>query len=155
MHIAFLGLGSNLGDRESNIRSALEALEKRGSARVVKVSAFRETAPVGYVDQPDFLNAVAKVETDLCPEDLLRAVLDVEQELGRVRTIRWGPRVIDIDILLYDELSVSIAGLTIPHPEMMRRAFVLEPLAEIEPELVLPGGITAREAASAGLGDED
>ncbi|MDO8684439.1 MAG: 2-amino-4-hydroxy-6-hydroxymethyldihydropteridine diphosphokinase [Armatimonadota bacterium] len=147
MPTAFLGLGSNLGDREENLRSALQEMEKRGAARTVKVSSFYETAPVGYTDQPDFINAVAQVETMLQPAELLATILDVEKALGRERTIRWGPRVIDIDILLYDDISIEEPGLVIPHPEMTRRGFVLKPLAEIAPDLILPGGNTAREAA--------
>lgn len=147
MPTAYLGLGSNLGDRKQNIRSALQMLEERGAARVVVVSSFIETAPVGYADQPDFVNAVAEVETNLTPRELLDAALRVETDMGRVRTIRWGPRVIDIDILLFDDLLMAEDGLTLPHPEMTKRGFVLEPLAEIAPNLALPGGKTAREAA--------
>ena len=147
MATAYLGLGSNLGNREENLRAALRGLEERG-ARVIRVSSFYETAPVGDVDQPGFINAVAEVETELQPEELLEAALAVERGLGRKRTIRWGPRVIDIDVLLYDSVSVDKPGLKIPHPEMMRRAFVLTPLAEIAPDLVLPDGRTAREAAA-------
>jgi 2-amino-4-hydroxy-6-hydroxymethyldihydropteridine diphosphokinase len=146
MATAFIGLGSNLGNRQENIRSALRKLEESGAGRVVAQSSLAETAPVGYQDQPDFVNAVAQMETTLTPEQLLAAALGVEQEMGRVRTIRWGPRVIDIDILLYDDVSVDLPGLTIPHPEMTRRRFVLEPLAEIAPDLTLPGGMTVREA---------
>jgi 2-amino-4-hydroxy-6-hydroxymethyldihydropteridine diphosphokinase len=147
MPTAYLGLGSNLGDREQNIRSALQMLEERGAARIVHVSSFIETAPVGYTDQPDFVNAVAEVETCLSPRELLDAALKVESDMGRLRTIRWGPRVIDIDILLFDDLSIVEEGLTLPHPEMTKRGFVLEPLAEIAPDLALPGGKTACEAA--------
>ena len=149
MPTAFLGLGSNLGEREHNIREALRMIEERGAARVVVVSSLIETAPVGYTDQPDFINAVARVDTTLGPEELLAAALEVEKAMGRERAIRWGPRVIDIDILLYDEVTVSRPDLILPHPEMMSRRFVLEPLAEIAPDLILPGGITAREALEA------
>ena len=153
MPTAYLGLGSNLGDREENIRQALRLVEA-GGVRVARVSSLYETRPVGPVDQPDFINAAAEVETTLSPEDLLSAARAVEQAMGRERTIRWGPRVIDIDILLYDEMSVNEPGLTIPHPEMTRRWFVLAPLAEIAPDLILPGGKTAREAADELAGEE-
>lgn len=147
MSTVFIGFGSNMGDRERNIREALRMLEERGAARVVRVSSLVETAPVGVVDQPDFVNGVAQLETDLPPRELLAVALDVERQMGRERTIRWGPRVIDIDILLYDELVVSEEGLIIPHPEMMNRSFVLEPLAVIAPDLILPSGLTAKAAA--------
>lgn len=153
MAAVYLSFGSNLGDRESSIRKALDSLAAGGHIRVVRVSSMYETAPVGFTDQPDFINAVALVETDLSPLDLLRTILDLEREMGRVRNLRWGPRVIDIDILLYDESQVDSEELTIPHPRMMERAFVLAPLAEIAPDLVLPNGRTASQAL-ASLGDQ-
>jgi 2-amino-4-hydroxy-6-hydroxymethyldihydropteridine diphosphokinase len=113
---------------------------------VLKVSSTYETEPVGYTEQPDFKNAVVMVSTTLQPRELLEVVLGIEQKMGRVRTIRWGPRVIDIDILLYDDKEIDEEGLQIPHPRMMERRFVLEPLAEIAPELVLPDGNTAGDA---------
>ncbi len=149
---AFLSLGSNLGDRESNIRRALDLLARRNVC-IVRVSSMYETEPVGFTDQPDFINAVAEVDTDLSPPELLHTVLGVEREMGRVRNLRWGPRVIDIDILLYDELRVDTEELTIPHPRMMERAFVLAPLAETAPDLVLPDGRTASQALQI-LGDQ-
>lgn len=138
--LAFLGLGSNLGDRKSNIREALDRLSRNSDIRVKRVSSLYETAPVGVLDQPDFVNAVAAVETNLEPLELLRAVLDVEASMGRVRNSRWGPRVIDIDVLLYDNVRMCTSELTIPHPRMMERAFVIAPLAEIAPDLDLPDG---------------
>jgi len=147
MRTAFLGLGSNIGDRKANLARAVAMLAAHPQIEVVKVSGARETAPVGYAEQPDFLNAVARVETTLRPRELLDAILAIEAEMGRERTIRWGPRVIDIDILLYDSEQVDEPGLQIPHPRMMERQFVLEPLAEIAPDLVLPNGRTARQAS--------
>lgn len=136
---AFLSLGSNLGDRQSTLFVALDALE-RGGARIIRRSSLYETAPVGKTDQPRFLNLVAEVATDLTPADLLALCQSVERELGRVRKERWGPRTIDIDILLYDQLGMQTPSLTIPHPEMARRRFVLEPLLEIAPDASLPDG---------------
>ena len=146
MAAVFLSLGSNLGDRESNIGKALDLLARDHHIRVERVSSMYETKPVGFTDQPDFINAVALVDTDLSAADLLHAILDVEQEMGRERNLRWSPRVIDIDILTYDGLRIDTEELTIPHPRMMERAFVLAPLAEIAPDLVLPDGRTPGEA---------
>ncbi|HVH30254.1 MAG TPA: 2-amino-4-hydroxy-6-hydroxymethyldihydropteridine diphosphokinase [bacterium] len=137
---AYLGLGSNQGDRAAMLREALTRLESSRRARVRKRSSLYETAPVGVTDQPWFLNLVAEVETDLLPLQLLDLVLTVERDLGRVRTQRWGPRPIDIDILLYADLAITTPTLVIPHPEMTRRRFVLEPLVEIAPDVRLPTG---------------
>lgn len=136
---AFLGLGANLGDREASILFALRALDMLPTAEVAAVSSLYETAPVGFTDQPQFLNAVAQVRTTLTPEGLLQAVLHLENEMGRTRTQRWGPRVIDIDILVYGSRQIISPALTLPHPRLRERAFALVPLAEIAPELVLPG----------------
>ena len=106
---------------------------------MTRVSARYETAPVGVTDQPDFLNAVAQIETALPATDLLDALLNIENKLGRVRTLRWGPRVIDLDLLLYGDAQIALPNLTVPHPRLRERAFVLVPLAEIAPGLVLPG----------------
>jgi len=133
---AYLSLGSNLGDRAANLRRALRLLEERGLASTV--SAFYETEPVDLVDQPWFLNAVARVETDKTPRDLLNLVLSVEAAMGRSRARDKGPRNIDIDVLLYGEQIVDEEGLRIPHPAMHSRRFVLEPLAEIAPEVYHP-----------------
>ena len=132
---AYVGLGSNLGDREQAIRSAADAI---GATRL---STIRETEPWGYADQPNFLNAVADVETELGPRELLDALLDVEQRLGRERGTapRYGPRTIDLDLLLYGDETVDEPGLTVPHPHLHERRFVLEPLSELEPDLVVPG----------------
>jgi len=136
---AFLSLGSNLGDRKATLLAALDALD-RGGARIIRRSSFYETAPVGKIDQPRFLNLVVEVATDLTPADLLALCQSVERDLGRVRKERWGPRTVDIDILLYDRLAIQTPSLTIPHPEMTRRRFVLVPLLEIAPDASLPDG---------------
>lgn len=147
LRTAYLALGANLGDKLENMREAVRLLEADGRCTVVARSSIYVTKPVGVEDQPDFVNAVIEVKTSLTPVDLLKLCNDVEGRLGRERTIRWGPRVIDIDILLYEGAAVDEPNLTIPHPQMKERAFVLVPLAEIAPDLELPGGPTAREAA--------
>jgi len=138
---AFVGIGANLGDREATIRQALERLAERPGAEVVAVSALRETDPVGYLDQPRFLNGAVELRTELPPRDLLELLLGVERELGRVRGDgpRFGPRPIDLDLLLYDDEVVDEPGLVIPHPRLHERRFALEPLAELDPALVVPG----------------
>ena len=135
----YLGLGSNLGDRLSNMTRAVEELERRG-VRVVRSSRVYETDPVGGPPQPDYLNAVVEVETELEPGELLRVCLEVESELGRVRGERWGPRSIDIDVLTYGDREIDEPDLTIPHPRMHERAFVLVPLLELDADPPLPGG---------------
>jgi 2-amino-4-hydroxy-6-hydroxymethyldihydropteridine diphosphokinase len=133
---AFVGLGSNLDDREAALRGALELLGED----VVAVSSFRETDPVGYLDQPPFLNAAAALETGLAPRALLERLLKVERELGRTRDgPRFGPRTLDLDLLLYEDRVIDEPGLVVPHPRMAERRFVLEPLAELDPDLVVPG----------------
>ncbi|MCX8053162.1 MAG: 2-amino-4-hydroxy-6-hydroxymethyldihydropteridine diphosphokinase [Armatimonadetes bacterium] len=144
--IAYLGLGANLGDRLANLREAIRRLEDAG-CRVIARSSVYETEPVGITDQPDFLNAVIKVETSLTARDLLNLCKSIENEMGRVRTNKWSPRVIDIDILLYDDSSVCEDDLVIPHAEMLKRAFVLIPLAEIAPGVMIAPGLNAREAS--------
>jgi len=134
---AYIGIGSNLGNREENLRKALLLMERKG-IKIKDVSSFHETPPWGKTDQPPFLNAAIKVETDLSPEDLLTALLEVEKEMGRVREEKWGPRVIDLDILLFNGEVVERPGLKIPHPYMHEREFVLTPLAEIAPDVVHP-----------------
>jgi 2-amino-4-hydroxy-6-hydroxymethyldihydropteridine diphosphokinase len=133
-----LSLGSNLGDRMRNLQDALDRLDGLHHVRVVNVSDCYETEPVGVVDQPAFLNAAAEIETDLAPLELLDAVKAVEVELGRVPAVRWGPRLIDIDIVLWGDRLVREARLEVPHPAFRRRAFVLVPFAEIAPQAVDP-----------------
>ena len=134
MTLAYVGLGSNLGDREATIRAAIAALPG-----VVAVSELRETDPVGVTEQPAFLNGTVALTTDLSPRELLDTLLAVERDLGRERRERWGPRTIDLDLLLYGGETVDEPGLTIPHPRLHERRFVLEPLAELDPQLLIPG----------------
>ena len=136
---AFLGLGGNLGDPAAAMASALRALDSAPGTRVAAVSSLYRTPPWGKTDQPDFLNAVAEVATVLQPSALLQLCLDTERELKRERRERWGPRLIDIDVLLYGAETVQVDGLEIPHPRMLDRAFVLLPLSEIAPGLGLGG----------------
>lgn len=131
---AAIGLGTNTGDREKNLQSAVDALSLLPGTKVTDISPVYETEPVGYADQPDFLNAVACVETELSPRALLGACLGIEAALGRVRLFRNGPRVIDLDLLLYEGVTTRSDELTLPHPRMGERAFVLCPLADIFPE---------------------
>ena len=138
-NIAYVGIGTNLGDRAAHVAQALQALAAEPAIEFVKASSLYETAPVGKTDQPDFLNAVAALRTSLPPRALLDALLHIENRMGRVRNLRWGPRVIDLDLLLYGDAQIQTPGLTIPHPRLRERAFVLIPLAEIAPDLRLPG----------------
>jgi 2-amino-4-hydroxy-6-hydroxymethyldihydropteridine diphosphokinase len=136
MSIVYLALGSNLGDRLANLRAAVAALAPE--VRVLAESSVYETPPWGYTDQPAFLNMALQAETDLEPLALLRHLKSLETRLGREAGFRYGPRVIDLDILFYDDRIVNEEGLTIPHPRLHERAFVLVPLVEIAPELVHP-----------------
>lgn len=141
-HLAAIALGSNLdsanGDRKANLLAAIERVGALGT--VVAVSSFLETEPVGYIDQPQFLNAALLLETLLAPLTLLAALLEIEISLGRDRsaTVPKGPRVIDLDLLLFDDVVMEIPALILPHPAMRERRFVLEPLAEIAPDLIDP-----------------
>ena len=139
MTTAYVGLGANLGDREATIEEALRLLGTQPGVTVAAVSTLRDTAPVGKLDQPRFLNGAARVETEVSPRELLDALLRVERELGRVRHERWGPRTIDLDLLLYGDERVEEPGLTVPHPRLHERRFALEPLAELDGELDVPG----------------
>ena len=136
-HTAYVALGSNLGDKEANLRKALELLKERG-VEVVKTSSFICTEPYGVTDQPQFLNGVCEVRTSLVPLALLHTLLEIEQEMGRVRLRHWGERNIDLDLLLYEDVVMDTPELKLPHPDMQNRDFVLLPLAEIAPELVHP-----------------
>jgi 2-amino-4-hydroxy-6-hydroxymethyldihydropteridine diphosphokinase len=136
----YVGLGANLGDREATIRRALELLDAAPDVDVVAVSTLRETEPVGYADQPRFLNGVAALETQLGPRAALDRLLEVERALGRSRDgPRWGPRTIDLDLLVHGDEVVEEPGLRVPHPRLAERRFVLEPLAELDAGLVVPG----------------
>ena len=141
MTTAFVGIGSNLGEPESQIAVALEQLAAEDGIEVVAVSTLRETEPVGYLDQPSFLNGAAQLETALPPRELLERLLEIESRLGRVRGAgpRFGPRTIDLDLLLYGDETIDEPGLTVPHPRLWERRFVLEPLAELAPGLDIPG----------------
>ncbi len=147
LHTAFIGLGSNLADPRAQVSSALEALNGLAQTRVVRRSSLYRSAPVGYLQQPDFINAVAQLETELAPRALLDALLALEHDRGRTREFCNAPRTLDLDILLYDDLIHHEHGLTIPHPQMHLRAFVLQPLLEIAPECVIPGVGLAADAA--------
>jgi 2-amino-4-hydroxy-6-hydroxymethyldihydropteridine diphosphokinase len=138
---AYVGLGANLGDREATIRRAVTLLDELAGLSVVAVSTLRETEPWGPVEQPSYLNGAAAVETELGPRELLDALLAVERRLGRVRRdeVRWGPRTIDLDLLLYGDLVLDEPGLELPHPRLHERRFALEPLAELAPGAVVPG----------------
>jgi 2-amino-4-hydroxy-6-hydroxymethyldihydropteridine diphosphokinase len=138
---AFVGLGSNLGDPQGLIAAALELLGSEEGIEVVAVSTLRETDPVGYEDQPRFLNGAAELDTELPPRELLGRLLEIERLLGRVRGQgpRFGPRTIDLDLLLVDAVILDEPGLTLPHPRLQERRFVLEPLAELDPALEVPG----------------
>jgi 2-amino-4-hydroxy-6-hydroxymethyldihydropteridine diphosphokinase len=140
MALVYIGLGSNLGEREATIRRALELLEAEGDIQVAAVSSLRETDPVGYEDQPRFLNGAAALMTELAPPALLERLHAVERRLGRERAgPRFGPRTIDLDLLLYGDEQVDEPGLEIPHPRLAERRFVLEPLAELDESLEVPG----------------
>ena len=141
--LAYLGLGSNLGDRRANIDDAVRRLGETRGVTVTKVSSIYETKPVGGREQPDFLNAACEVATELSPRELLREAQRIEREMGRVRTVRWGPRNIDIDILLCGDAVIDEGDLTVPHPRLAAREFVLRPLAEIAPNVTHP--VTKRE----------
>ncbi len=143
---AYIGLGGNLGDRQRYLERALALLDAEDGIDVVAVSRVRETEPVGYLDQPPFLNSVAAVQTTLSPRAFLERLLAVERSLGRKRTgPRFGPRTVDLDLLLYGDVTVDEPSLRIPHPRLTERRFVLEPLAEIAPDLALPDGRRVRD----------
>lgn len=139
---AYVGLGSNLGDREATLLRAVALLGEADGVEVIGVSGFLETEPWGFADQPWFLNGAAELETTLAPQELLALLLDVERRLGRVRDEdgpRYGPRTVDLDLLVHGDLVVDEPGLQVPHPRLRERRFVLAPLAELAPALVVPG----------------
>lgn len=139
---AAIGLGSNLGDRRANIHRAIAGLDRYGS--LIAVSSLYETAPVGGPPQGDYLNAVVLLDTTASPGELLSGVLAIEASLDRVRDERWGPRTIDLDIVLYGDQAIDEPGLTVPHPELLNRRFVLEPLLEVWPDACMPDGLPLR-----------
>lgn len=136
---AFIAIGSNLAEPTLQVLHALTAIANLPATHLCARSSLYLSAPVGYADQPDFINAVACIETGLTPQTLLDALLGIEQQFGRERTFRNAPRVIDLDVLLYNDLQQHDAGLTLPHPRMHERAFVLAPLMEIAPDIIIPG----------------
>jgi 2-amino-4-hydroxy-6-hydroxymethyldihydropteridine diphosphokinase len=145
---AYLSLGGNLGDPAKSMAAALRLLDADENTRVVAVSSLYRTPPWGKLDQPDFLNAAAEVSTGLAPRALLDLCLDAERRLKRVREERWGPRLIDIDILVFGDRIIHETGLEVPHPRMLERAFVLAPLAEIAPGLAVEGKTVSERLAA-------
>jgi 2-amino-4-hydroxy-6-hydroxymethyldihydropteridine diphosphokinase len=139
LHIAYIGLGSNLEDPPAQLQRAFAEIDGLPGTRIAARSSLYRSAPLGCPDQPYFVNGVAKIETNLTPQALLQALLQIEHQHGRMRTFRNAPRTLDLDLLLYDELQLIGHGLTIPHPQMHKRAFVLQPLLEIEPDISIPG----------------
>lgn len=137
MPLVYIGIGSNVGSRKTNCVRAIELLGHSGIS-VLRQSSFHETEPWGITEQPKFINAAVQAETDRSPADLMKALKDIEKIMGRAPGPRWGPRLIDLDILIYDGLVLRTAGLEIPHPRMHERLFVMKPLAEIAPDLVHP-----------------
>lgn len=136
---AFVGIGSNLGDREAHLARAIELLSAEDGIEVTAVSQIRETEPVGPVDQGPFLNGAVQVATELAPRELLDRLLGIERGMGRIRRERYGPRTIDLDLLLYGDEVVDEPGLIVPHPRLRERRFALEPLSDLDPSLTIPG----------------
>lgn len=153
-HIAYIGLGSNLADPAVQVVNALAALDALPQTRLLKRSSLYRSTPVGYLDQPDFINAVAQVETELAPRALLDALLALELECGRTREFQNAPRTLDLDVLMYDDLVHHEHGLTVPHPQMHLRAFVLQPLLEIAPDCIIPDVGAAADAMTACAGQQ-
>ncbi|OED30947.1 2-amino-4-hydroxy-6-hydroxymethyldihydropteridine diphosphokinase [Planococcus maritimus] len=145
MNKAYLSLGSNLGDRKRQLQEAVRLLRANPAISNVKISSIYETAPVGYLDQGAFLNLAVRLETNLSPLDLLAVCQEVERNLQRERLVRWGPRTVDLDILLYGQEQLATDELTIPHPRMYERAFVLVPLRDLLPSLVMPAELEMQE----------
>jgi 2-amino-4-hydroxy-6-hydroxymethyldihydropteridine diphosphokinase len=139
MTIAYVGLGANLGSREVMLRRAVELLGEADGVDVLAVSQLRETEPVGVLDQPPFLNGAVGVETTRTPRELRDLLLEIERSLGRVREERWGPRTVDLDLLVYGDEVVDEPGLRVPHARLHERRFALEPLAELDPQFEVPG----------------
>lgn len=131
MNNVYLSIGTNIGDREQNLKQAIKMLQGKKDIAVEAISSIYETAPVGYIDQPSFLNIAVFIQTSLSADEMLEVCQSIENELGRVREIRWGPRIIDLDILLFNNENIEVENLIVPHPRMYERAFVLVPLHEI------------------------
>ena len=148
-HLSFVALGSNLDDPQAQVKRGFAALASLPDTTLLAQSALYRSAPVGYANQPDFINAVAKISTALSPQQLLQALLAIEHQYGRERTFQNAPRTLDLDVLLYDDLILHEIGLTIPHPHMHQRAFVLMPLLELQADCVIP----AQGAATLALQD--
>lgn len=144
-HYAFIGLGSNLSTPVQQLLTAFDEIARIPETELIGRSSLYRTAPIGYADQPDFVNAVARVQTRLSPHALLDALLDIERRHGRIREIPNGPRTLDLDVLLYDEQEITGDKLIVPHPRAHERAFVLRPLLELAPDVVIPGKGLARE----------
>lgn len=149
MTLCYLGLGSNLGDPVRQLEEAVARLAQLPDSKLIAVSSLYASAPIGPQDQPDFINAVAALETELAPLALLDALQELERMAGRKRLRHWGERTLDVDILLYGDACIDLPRLTVPHPEMTRRAFVLQPLAELAPGLLLPDGSAIADYLSA------
>ena len=146
LNLVYLGLGSNMGDSLEILKKVVDLLKSLPHTRVTAVSSLYKTAAIGGPEQPDYLNQVVELESGLTVRQLLAETQKLEQDLGRIRTVRWGPRIIDVDILWYDGVTLADADLEVPHPRLEERRFVLAPLAELAPGLVLSSGLTAREA---------
>jgi 2-amino-4-hydroxy-6-hydroxymethyldihydropteridine diphosphokinase len=137
--LAYVGLGANLGPREITLLRAVDLLAETDGVEVLAVSQLRETEPVGVAEQPLFLNGAVALDTSLSPRELLDRLLEIERRLGRVRDVRWGPRLVDLDLLVYGDRQVDEPGLRVPHSRLHERRFALEPLAELDPDLEIPG----------------
>lgn len=147
MTVAYIGIGNNLGDKERFIQRALDALSHMTGINLLRVASLYETAPWGNTDQDWYLNTVAEIDTTFSPRELLSTLLSIENNLGRTREEKWGPRTMDLDLLLYGSKVINNPHLRVPHPRMTERAFVLVPLAELCPDLVLPNGLGVKELA--------
>ncbi len=137
-HTAYIGIGGNMGDKEKNVKESLGLINNSYHTKITKTSKFYETKPVGYLEQDDFLNCAIEIKTLLNPLELVRFLLSIEKELKRERVIRWGPRTVDLDVLLYDDIISSQEEIILPHPRMQERMFVLEPLCDIAPYVMHP-----------------
>ncbi|ABO48705.1 2-amino-4-hydroxy-6-hydroxymethyldihydropteridine pyrophosphokinase [Desulforamulus reducens MI-1] len=153
MTVAYIGLGSNMGDKKAYIQSALKKLDHYTGIHLLRVASLYESAPWGYLEQDWFVNTVAEVETTLSPEKILQVLFDIERSLNRTRDIHWGPRTVDLDLLLYGSQTICFPHLQVPHPRMHERAFVLVPLAELCPNMILTQG-TVMELAEKTLAEQ-